>query len=711
MKAAGLACAMVMAAGVSAAQVPVGDEFIVNTYTPDYQQRSRLAVQPGGAFVVVWQSFSQDGDGYAVVGQRFDARGQRLGGEFQANTTTTDYQSRPVVASDARGNFVVAWQSFLQDGSAYGVFAQRFDAGGGRRGGEFQVNTFTTAIQYRPALAVAPGGAFMVVWTSGSAANQDGAGRAVAARFYDASGAARGADFVVNSYTTEAQYGPAITVDGAGNFVVGWNDASGQDGSARGVEAQRFGPLGQRLGGEFRVNTSTTGNQYLWHSGLAAAADGSFVAAYGDYTIDGDGPGIAAQRFDAAGARLGAELAVNTFAEGTQRLAAVGSDVLGNFVVTWESLDQDLDGFGVFGQRFANSGARRGDEFAVNTFTPANQFRSAAGSDAVGNFVVTWTTYALQDGSSSAAMARRFGGLQPQVLRVDTGGNGVFEMNETVDMRPTWRNGSGSAQTVGGSLSSFTGPPGQIYSIVDGGGSYGTVADGASAACTDCYTLTVTTASPRPLHLDATVVEALSPETQGQQKRWTLHVGTSFVDVHPTSPFYRFVETLLHSGATGGCTANAYCPVDPATRAQMAVFVLIGREGLGYTPPACTTPVFADVPAASPFCRYVEELARRGVVSGCGGGNYCPNDATTREQMAVFVLRTLDPTLQPPLCTTPVFNDVPAASPFCRWIEELARRGVVSGCGGGAYCPTDPVSREQMAVFIAATFGLSLYGP
>jgi len=68
MKAAGLACAMVMAAGVSAAQVPVGDEFIVNTYTPDYQQRSRLAVQPGGAFVVVWQSFSQDGDGYAVVG-------------------------------------------------------------------------------------------------------------------------------------------------------------------------------------------------------------------------------------------------------------------------------------------------------------------------------------------------------------------------------------------------------------------------------------------------------------------------------------------------------------------------------------------------------------------------------------------------------------------------------------------------------------------
>jgi hypothetical protein len=54
---------------------------------------------------------------------------------------------------------------------------------------------------------------------------------------------------------------------------------------------------------------------------------------------------------------------------------------------------------------------------------------------------------------------------------------------------------------------------------------------------------------------------------------------------------------------------------------------------------------------------------------------------------------------------------VPASSPFCRWIEELARRGVVAGCGGGNYCPTMPVAREQMAVFLGVTFGLVLYGP
>ena len=77
----------------------------------------------------------------------------------------------------------------------------------------------------------------------------------------------------------------------------------------------------------------------------------------------------------------------------------------------------------------------------------------------------------------------------------------------------------------------------------------------------------------------------------------------------------------------------------------MPVFVLVAHEGAGYVPRACTTPMFPDVPAASPFCRWIEELARRGVLGGCGGGSYCPSAPVSREQLPVFVLRTLDPTL------------------------------------------------------------------
>ena len=130
-------------------------------------------------------------------------------------------------------------------------------------------------------------------------------------------------------------------------------------------------------------------------------------------------------------------------------------------------------------------------------------------------------------------------------------------------------------------------------------------------------------------------------------------------------------------------------------------------------PPPCVAgaEAFDDVPAASPYCRWIEELARRGVVAGCGGGNYCPTDPVSRETMAVYLGATL--MLNPPACGTPVFADVPASSPFCRWIEELARRGVVAGCGGGNYCPTQRVLpvRDQMSVFLSVTFGLVLYGP
>jgi hypothetical protein len=190
-------------------------------------------------------------------------------------------------------------------------------------------------------------------------------------------------------------------------------------------------------------------------------------------------------------------------------------------------------------------------------------------------------------------------------------------------------------------------------------------------------------------------------------------LGDSFTDVPRSNGFYRFVETLLHRGVTGGCGATTYCPTNPTSREQMAVFVLVAKEGPGYAPPACgATPMFADVPASNPFCRWIEELARRGVVAGCGGGNYCPALDVTREQMSVFVLRTLDRALIPPACVPPnLFLDVPETSPFCAWAEELAARRVVTGCGGGNYCPTVAVTREQMGVFISVTFGLALYGP
>lgn len=120
---------------------------------------------------------------------------------------------------------------------------------------------------------------------------------------------------------------------------------------------------------------------------------------------------------------------------------------------------------------------------------------------------------------------------------------------------------------------------------------------------------------------------------------------------------------------------------------------------------------FPDVPFDNAFCPWITDLLDRGVVSGCGAGNYCPSNPVSRAQMAIFLLKTLEGSgYSPPECTD-AFDDVPCPSLFADWIEELSARDITSGCGGNDYCPGDSVSRAQMASFITRTFGLTLYGP
>jgi hypothetical protein len=689
----------------SRAQVPAGPEFRVNTYTTLGQTDIAQASAADGDFVVVWRTFAPGSYVYPVSGQRFDAAGPPRGAEFRVDQGTITARAFPDVASDASGAFVVAWHT-LDDGDVYGIAARRYDSAGEPRGGEFGVNSYTESGQSRPVVAADPRGNFVVAWQS---VGQDGNLEGVFARRFDATAAPQGIDFRVNTYVVGQQRFADVAIGAAGDFVIVWQSLN-QDGSSEGVYAQRYDASGAPRGLEFRVNTYTTSAQ----SRPAVAVDpaGNFVVAWRSLLQDGSAYGVFAQRYDAAGAPRGGEFRVNTYTLYNQESPAVASDSHGNFVVAWQSVSQDGSFTGVFAQRYDAAGVPRGAEFRVNTYTAYAQEQPAVSSDASGNFVVSWES-TLQDGSDRGVFAQRFGGLVPAALEADTAGNRVFEPGEAVDLRPTWRNVNGLAQTFGGTLANISGPGGPLYSIGDATASYGTVANGVSAQCIDCYGVSVSAPPTRPvLHWDASVTESITPDAQGQQVRWLLHLGDSFVDVPRGSPFYRFIETLLHRGITGGCAGNSYCPSNSTTREQMAVFVLLAKEGGGYLPPPCVPPnVFDDVPESSPFCRFIEDLSNRGVVSGCGGGNYCPTAAVTREQMAVFVLRTLDPALSPPPCTTPVFADVPASSPFCRWIEELARRGVVSGCGGGNYCPAAAVTREQMGVFLGATFSLTLYGP
>jgi glucose/arabinose dehydrogenase len=183
---------------------------------------------------------------------------------------------------------------------------------------------------------------------------------------------------------------------------------------------------------------------------------------------------------------------------------------------------------------------------------------------------------------------------------------------------------------------------------------------------------------------------------------------STFIDALPSYWSWSYIERLYEAGITGGCGSSPliYCPEATVTRGQMAVFLERGMNGSSYSPPAATGTVFGDIPVSYWSASWIEKLYADGITGGCGGGNYCPEASVTRAQMAVFLLRAKHGSSYTPPPATGVFLDVPTSYWAASWIEQLTAEGITSGCGGGDYCPEQPVSRAQMAVFLVRTFGL-----
>ena len=405
-----LTCSLVNPVNAQAPQ-PITDDFRVNTYTTGSQRAPAVAMDGNGDFVVVWESNNQDNPGfqdYGVFGQRFDATPSTLGDEFLVNTHITSFQMNSAVSTDAVGNFVVVWQSNLQEGgviNAEGIFGQRFGADGTPAGDEFRVNIFTTDTQEKADIASRPNGDFVVVWESAGqehSADRDG----IFGRRFLADGTP-GIEFHVNTYTNQEQRVPAVAMDADGDFVVVWESSGNdQDGDLGGIFGQRFDSDGNPDGDEFLVNTTTTG----WQESpdVAMDADGNFLVAWGDTNgLDGDGEGIFGQRFLANGDPAGGEFQVNTYTTNRQHYPAVAFDSNGSFVVVWESYGppggQQDD---IVGQLFANTGAPVGGEFQVNSFTPGFQRNPEIATGGTGLFSVAWG--GSNDGSSAGVFSRLF---------------------------------------------------------------------------------------------------------------------------------------------------------------------------------------------------------------------------------------------------------------------------------------------------------------
>ena len=190
----------------------------------------------------------------------------------------------------------------------------------------------------------------------------------------------------------------------------------------------------------------------------------------------------------------------------------------------------------------------------------------------------------------------------------------------------------------------------------------------------------------------------------------TLEAGwfADYNDVPKSYLFHDAIEKISRKGITTGCGSGNYCPESLVTRGEMAVFLLRGKHGSAYVPPPATGAVFLDVPLGTPFAAWIERLSAEGITSGCGGGNYCPTQTVTRDQMAVFLVRSEHGSGFMPPAPVGLFADVPTTRMFANFIEQLANEGVTSGCLPGDYCPDGTVSRGQMATFLSKTFNADL---
>jgi len=401
---------------------PAGPEFRVNTYTTgDQGGHNAIGADPSvasdasGNFVVVWPSAGQDGSGRGVFGQRYASSGTPLGPEFRVNTYTTGDQSLSLsgaesIAFDASGNFVVVWSSDGQDGSYRGIFGQRYASSGTPLGPEFQVNTFSTSGQDHPAVACDSAGNFIVVWES---FGQDGSMWGVFGQRYASSGTPLGPEFRINTHTTNWQITPSIAADSSGNFVVVWRSDYQTSPNPLEIDVfgQRFANSGTPLGPEFRVNTFSTAIQT--RGSVAADSAGNFVVVWTSYDSY-PSFGVFGQRYANSGMPLGMEFRVNTETPLEQTFPSVAADSSGNFVVVWQSL-QDGSYRGVFGQRYASSGAPLGPEFRANDYTTSNQQSPSVAADSCGNFVVVWESDE-QDGSGFGVFGQRYNMIVPVEL-------------------------------------------------------------------------------------------------------------------------------------------------------------------------------------------------------------------------------------------------------------------------------------------------------
>jgi len=325
---------------------------------------------------------------------------QSGGNESQVNIFTDGDQMNPVLAADSAGDFIVVWSSDSQDNGLPGIYARQYYSNGAAKGDEIQISS-SWAPHENPALAVRSEGEFVITWNNYWIENQTSGG--IAARIFNSLGQSQGDEFQVNEFVTDFQGEPDIAMDGGGNFVITWQSWD-QDGDQFGIFARLFNQNGTPQGPEFQVNSHTPNNQL--NPAVAMDLNGYFVITWASYGQDGDKSGIYGRTFDRYGNPTSLEFRVNFTTLSWQEKPAIAMDAFSHFIITWHSFVEGENSYDLYA-RVYETASLKGPEFLVNDYSLDWQFDPAIDADPAGNFMIAWQSM-NQDSDSSGIFARTF---------------------------------------------------------------------------------------------------------------------------------------------------------------------------------------------------------------------------------------------------------------------------------------------------------------
>lgn len=351
----------------------ISPEERVNTYTQSRQSGPQTLALPDGGYLTVWSGAGQADQGYGVYLQRYDAQGGRVGGEVLVNTTTVYSQRHPEVTLLASGGYAVTWDSTVPgggpgDAGALGIFVQAFDPAGVRIGPETRVSD-TGHSQRITALA---DGGYVVVWTHGADYPWSG----LSARRFDAAGQPQGEAWVLDEDVDATL--ASVTATDAG-FLAVWR-AYDDDGPA--IAIQAFGADGVRLGDEVRIprdNDQTAPE-------VVSLVDGGFALVWRE------SDGLYAQILTGDGQPSGERFLVQAAPSGVGLLHSVVATPDGGFTVAWDRFEGG-GSVSVEARAFFADGSPNGETISIRKPSGAPGEPPGLATLASGEVVLTYSRY------------------------------------------------------------------------------------------------------------------------------------------------------------------------------------------------------------------------------------------------------------------------------------------------------------------------------